>query len=97
MDNCLTTPGPVKINPLIFQEPEWNLYDSSGNLVGTIDNVLTFNDVRLQIKDQNLSGYCLVNPSTGFKLEIAPNGQIADWPADLFPLLDEQLEKLLLW
>ena len=45
----------IKINKI--EEAKCELYDPSNNLVGIVDNNLTFTDIRCQICQQKLSGY----------------------------------------
>ncbi len=54
-----------------------------------------FNDVRIQIKQNKLTDY-YVKFEDKYIL-IHPNGGIADWPKNMFRLLDDQLIILTEW
>jgi len=56
-------------------EDSCSLIDPNDEVVGEIENSLSFNDVRLQIKRQNLKGY-----SIGFKgqrIDIDTDGRLS--------------------
>lgn len=90
----------VVIRPIA--EPPVRLYNSKGNLVGVIDNVLTHQDVLLQIMNHfyeknkkdviEPSGYYLVL-SDGSRVDINQNGTHKPVKG-LFDKLDEQLHEL---
>lgn len=69
------------------------LYSPKNELIGTIDNVLSFDDVRLQIKEKELSGYYVI--FKGEKIGINKNGRVDGiWPIGFFDhheLIMEQL------
>ena len=90
----------VVIRPIV--EPPVRLYNPKGNLVGVIDNVLTYQDVLLQIMnhfyDKNKkdviepSGYYLVL-SDGSRVDINKNGS-HEHVDGLFDKTEEQLQEL---
>lgn len=76
-----------------FTENTVNLYDPNNKLLGNIDNLLTFSDVRAQIKEQGLSGYYIIykNQTIG----IDRNGELEDWPIGLFDTYTDILFRLI--
>ncbi len=80
----------VKINKIEIQTVE--LFDPNGKSLGFV-NSYEFNDVRIQIKKQQLEGYyCLFE---GVKHEIQKNGRLNYWPEGLFDLFEKQLMQLI--
>jgi len=78
--------------------------DENGNknIIGIIDNILQLNDVRLQIKEENATGYYILwcdekYTNQTHRLEIHHDGNVSSWPEGFFDLLDKQLEKLCEW
>lgn len=55
-------------------------------------NEYEFNAARIKIKESNASGYYV--EVDGEKYPINPDGTITPWPPALFPMLEEQLDKL---
>lgn len=74
-----------------FEEEVIKLYDNNDNFIGEIDNELSFNDVRLQIAEQELSGYYVIR-NNGDKVIIEENGQISDF--NLYPDYSNILRRL---
>jgi hypothetical protein len=58
-------------------------------------NYFEFNDVRIQIKNNGLTDY-YVKYESDF-LSITPEGQIENWPSEMFSMMDEQLRTILGW
>lgn len=56
-------------------------------------NLFEFNDLRIQIKKANISGYYAVY--NDFKIEILSNGKILNWKEGLFDLFENQMMELL--
>jgi predicted ATPase len=82
----------IKINNNLKEESCF-LYGPNNVLIGEIKNYFAFNDVRIQIREQKLSGYYI-----DFKNErifINQHGKLDYWPKGLFDLFDKQLDKLL--
>ena len=81
----------IKINKII--EAKCELYDPNNNLIGIIDNNLTFTDVRCQINQQKISGYYVKwNDEI---LEIDSNGRMGYWPNGFYDEIDILCSKLL--
>lgn len=76
-----------------IEESKCELYDSEDNLIGVIDNELTFNDVRAQIKEQQLEGYYIVYK--GVRKDIDKDGRIAVWEEGFFDAFQKILFRLL--
>lgn len=76
--------------------PYWDLYNSKDELIGTINNVITFYDVRLQIKNSNSAGYYIKNKD-GVKVDINPDGTLM-YPSgvDLYDVSIDLLSQLLI-
>lgn len=69
------------------------LYDPNDNLIGEFDSDLIFNDIRIQIKEQQLKGYYLIFEDK--KIKIDSNGNLASYPNGLFDTYIDQLCKLI--
>jgi len=80
----------IKINDI--QDSPADLYDPDGNKVGTIETMLQFNDVRLQILKQRLEGYVL--HWKGLELELNNDGTLQSWPNDLFDITEKQMAEM---
>lgn len=89
----------IEVNDCIYDENgnyiEWyDLYDSHGNYIDRIWNILMLLDVRVQIREQQLSGYYLINKD-GIRIDIDCNGKY-DWVQHSpFNGLDQLLTRLL--
>ena len=81
---------PVVINKI--EEPTVSLFTPNGVLVGEITSDLQLNDVRLQIKRQNLEGYYIEYEEE--KILISSSGRLKGRKG-LYDLMDKQLEELL--
>lgn len=80
----------IKINKIIPQTVE--LFNPQDESMGFI-NEYEFNDIRIQIKEQQAEGYyCMFN---GKKFNIDKNGRSKDWFKGFFDLHDNQLLELL--
>lgn len=77
-----------------IEEPPCELYNSEGRYIGTIWNVLSFNDVRIQIAEQKAEGYYIM--FKGERVEIHNDGQIKQkYPEGMFNVHLDQMRKLL--
>ena len=81
----------ITINDNLKESP-WELINPQGSVIGSIDNVLIFNDVRVQIKRKGAWGYSVRKGDV--TLVIDKDGRIDNWPKDLFPLIETQLMEL---
>lgn len=74
----------VKINNHIG-DFELLLFDDSDHCCGRITNIISLDDVRRQIKEQNLSGYYLLdithNSEFPDRINIDRHGRLDRWPA----------------
>lgn len=68
------------------------LYNHHDELLGFVWNEIEFNDIRIQIKSQNVKGYYFVYNER--KIEIDPDGNIDKWPDGFFDTAHKQLEIL---
>lgn len=83
----------MAIIPIDIQNPTVKIFNPNGTLLCETNNELVFNDIRIQIKDQKLSGYYIeINDE---KSKIENDGMLTDWPRDLFTILTTQLNYLL--
>lgn len=82
----------IKINNNI-EEDHVPLYSPEGSLIGIIENGLAFNDVRIQIIENKLSGYYIMYK--GQKCLIGTNGELETWPNDLYTTYTDQLLKMI--
>ena len=80
----------IKIKDL--QNPPVKIYNPDGTLLCETNNELIFNDIRIQIKNQNLKGYYLIYE--GNKCDIDNDGQLSRWPKGLFSISIAQLNYL---
>lgn len=76
----------IKNDPVRFFNPD-------GTLLCETNNELVFNDIRIQIKDQQLSGYYIVFKCKKHLIDI--DGQFEIWPGGLFDISTKQLNYLL--
>ena len=76
----------IKINEV--KDISCDLYDDEGVFVGIITNILKFNDVRIQISKQKLTGCYIV--FNGNKIDIDKNGELRDYPNGLFDTITQQ-------
>lgn len=80
----------IKVNKITPQTVE--LFNPQDESMGFI-NEYEFNDVRIQIKEQQAEGYyCMFN---GERFDINKDGRSQDWFEGFFDLLDKQMSKLL--
>ncbi len=82
-----------EIIPHYIKENEITIYKPNGEKVITTDNVLIFNDIRLQIKNKGLSGYYIIFKNKKYEIKI--NGKITSWPNGLFDTETHQLANLI--
>lgn len=82
----------VKINHNI-KEPECSLYDPEGNCLGVINTSVILNDVRLQIKRQNLEGYYVLFEN--HRIDIHGNGRLSYWPVGFYDIWQDQMFELI--
>jgi predicted ATPase len=74
-------------------ETTCELHHETDGFIGEIKNVVTLNDIRIQILTNKLSGYfCMFE---GHKIEISPRGKITNWVKGFFDLCEEQLDIIL--
>lgn len=60
-----------------------------GDEIGVIDNILSLNDIRIQIAQQKLEGYYFI--FNGERIDIRPNGDVTKWPKGFY---DEQQHQI---
>lgn len=82
-----------EIIPHIIKENKVTVYKPDGKELITTDNVLIFNDIRLQIKQKELNGYYIIFEDKKYEINI--NGMIPSWPNGLFDTETHQLTKLI--
>lgn len=80
----------VQINKII--ESPCDLYGPDDKLIGTIDNELSFNDIRIQIKRKQLLGYYVIWQE--HKILINHDGRVSFWPNGFFNTAETQLHEL---
>ena len=81
-----------------INETTCTLYDPEDNCIGLIDNMLSFTDVRVQIKKASVSGYYIkwvAEDGVKFKIEILKSGRMAEYPNGLFDEWDNFLDEIL--
>lgn len=71
------------------------LFGPGDTLIGTIDTNLQLLDIRVQIKEQKLSGYYIIWRNN--RLDIDKYGSVSNWPVGFFDTLDNLLNKLIGW
>jgi len=81
----------IKINDI--KDPAVDLYDPEGNKVGTIETMLQFDDVRLQILKQEVSGYYVI--WEGEKIEINKDSTLNRWPNGMFDVTEKMLAEMI--
>lgn len=75
-----------------IQEESCFLYGPDNELIGEIKNDLAFLDVRCQIKRQKLNGYSILFKNQYYIIN--QNGNVLNYPIDLFPKFLEYLQEL---
>ena len=78
-------------------EGTYNLFTPSGKKMGTV-TYEQFNDIRIQCKENDVTGYYIIYNSPEFgeiKVVIGRNGKTNRWPRGMFDLVESQLSKLL--
>lgn len=65
------------------------------SFIGEIDSLLVLNDVRIQIKNEQLQDCYLI--FEGIKIDIDKNGGLNHWPEDFFDTFEKQIHTLLGW
>lgn len=81
----------VRINKI--EDVSVELYSPDNKLIGTIENILQFLDVRVQIMEQKLDNYYIKIGNEEY--EIDSNGRVINYPKGLFDTMDKFLDKLL--
>ena len=81
----------IKINDI--KETTATLIDPQGVIIGKITSQLQLDDIRIQIKEQQVSGYTI--KWTTYIIEISKDGHLDEWPFGFFDIMDIQLEKLI--
>lgn len=71
------------------------LFGPDDMFVGNIDTNLQLLDIRIQIKEAEISGYYII--WKGQRLDIDKTGNIDNWPVGFFDVLDTLLNKLIGW
>ena len=80
----------VKINRIIEISAElWNGIEK----VGVVDNILTLNDVLIQIKQNKLTGYYFM--FDGKKIAVDSDGRVENRVRGFFTTLGDQLRELI--
>lgn len=74
-----------------LQETLMSIYDPDGNLICQTHNMLTVNDILIQIKENALEGYKYEDENVGL-VEISKDGRIY---ANIETIYDKQLKILL--
>jgi len=88
----------VKVRQI--KETFCELYDADGNDVGIISSELELNDVRIQIKEQQLKGYYILWEDENNQknhIQIDHMGNLERWPYGFFDVGEKQLYKLIGW
>ena len=81
---------PIKINDI--KQVMCFLYSPDDEFIGTIESEYSWNDVRIQIMEQKLSGYYVM--FNEHKIEIDSDGRCETWPDGFYDITEKQLEKL---
>lgn len=81
------------VTPHYITEKSYKVYNPNNELIVETNNILTFNDIQLQIKRKNLCGYYVID-TDGTKLNIDKNGRVVGGNVNLFPIFDKQLKEL---
>lgn len=81
------------IEARIFKEVECEVFGPGDTFLFRINNFLTMNDIRLQIKKLKLEGYYFL--FNGLKLPINNIGRLSNWPPGFYDRLDKQLDEFI--
>lgn len=82
-----------EVIPKIFEDKYCDVYKPNGELLIHTNNMLTFTDIRVQIKQKQLNGYYIVFENKRY--EIKSNGRIEHWPNGLFSVYINKLVNLI--
>ena len=87
------------MNKLIVKDikgNQWEFFDPDGNSLGFV-NEHQFNDLRIQAKENVISGYyCLFKSEYGdIKVEILSSGKCTRWPSGFFDQWENALSHLI--
>jgi hypothetical protein len=77
-----------------FTEEKWPLYCSNNELIGYVD-VFQYNDARIQIKEQKLSGYYILFGDDKLRIDITSSGKAVKHPNGFFDTYNNQLMKII--
>lgn len=87
---------PIKINEI--EETTCKLYNPENKLIGEIKSFLQLGDVRIQIMQNELSGYYIIwkeGTEEAIQIYIDKLGNLDHWPIGFYDDFDNQLDKLL--
>jgi len=79
----------IKKREIIPQTVE--IFDPENKSLGMF-NEYEFNDLRIQIKKENIEGYYV--KFNEHKINICPNGKVEKWPSGFFDLQERQFSEL---
>lgn len=82
-----------EVTPHYIIENSYKLYNPNDELIVETANMLTFNDILLQIRKKRLCGYYVID-TDGTKLNINEDGVVCGKNCHLFPIYDKQLREL---
>lgn len=80
------------IKPKVIEVPEREVYSPDGEFIGHM-NVYEFNDLRIQIAKEQVSGYFAIFEDR--RINIRETGVVDAWPNGFFDHLDLQLRELI--
>lgn len=68
----------------------------NGKTIGVITTQYQLNDLRLQVKEEQLEGVylCYDDGEINHRIEISPSGSLSHWPKGFFDLIERQLSQL---
>lgn len=87
----------LKINNVVDNTVE--VYHND-ELIGAIDTQYQLNDIRLQVKEQSLSGvyFHFMRPDGVVeRIDCDSSGNLSRWPKGFFDKIENQLYKLVKW
>ena len=85
----------IKIHEI--KESVCNLYDPKDQLIGVLTSECQFNDIRIQLMEQNLDGYYVIwnNGKNDVRIDINRFGRVDNWPEDFYNIQVNQCYTIL--
>jgi predicted ATPase len=81
----------MDIKVTVIKPQTVEVFDPNNKSLGFV-NEYEFNDLRIQVATENISGYYVL--FNGEKIQIEPSGKLFSWPVGFFDTIEQQLATL---